>query len=124
MIANRDLEEKGTKTIFRDVLSSDLPEAEKSIERMWHDGQVFNIAGSETTAWALSCCLVYILSDPEHEVMRKLREELRSVLKDGTIEGVAWSELEALPYLVSFELSSFFRQSAKATQSTFGSVEY
>jgi hypothetical protein len=53
IITNKELDEKDTRTIFRDLLNSSLPEKEKSIERMWHDGQVFNIAGSETTSWTL-----------------------------------------------------------------------
>lgn len=98
MVANKDLEEKGTKTIFRDVLNSNLPEAEKSLERMWHDGQVFNIAGSETTAWTLALCTVHLISNPD--MMSRLSEELKGVLKDGTVEGVTEAELEVLPYLV------------------------
>ncbi|KAH7407904.1 cytochrome P450 [Cadophora sp. MPI-SDFR-AT-0126] len=99
MIANRELEEKGTKTIFGDVLRSNLPEAEKSIERMWHDGQVFNVAGSETTSWTLATCMVYLLSNPD--MMRTLREELKGVLKDGTIDDVSVAELESCPYLTA-----------------------
>ncbi|KAK0106940.1 hypothetical protein ONS95_003655 [Cadophora gregata] len=99
MVANRELEEKGTKTIFGDVLRSNLPAAEKSVDRMWHDGQVFNVAGSETTSWTLVNCIVYLLSNPE--IMTSLREELKTVLKDGTITGVTVAELEALPYLTA-----------------------
>ncbi|KAL2073776.1 hypothetical protein VTL71DRAFT_11102 [Oculimacula yallundae] len=99
MVANRSLEEKGTKTIFGDVLRSNLPEAEKSVERLWHDGQVFNIAGSETMSWTLANCVVYLLSNPQ--MMRRLREELKGVLKDGTIDDVTVAELEGLPYLTA-----------------------
>lgn len=98
MVKNKELGEKGTKTVFMDVLRSGLPEKEKTIERMWHDAQVFNIAGSETTAWALANCVVHVLSDPV--IHKRLREELKSVLKEGRIDGVSVAELEKLPFLV------------------------
>jgi hypothetical protein len=44
------LKEKEEPMIFREVLNSDLPPEEKTIDRLWHDGQTFNIAGAETTA--------------------------------------------------------------------------
>ncbi|PVH80643.1 putative cytochrome P450 [Cadophora sp. DSE1049] len=99
MIANRELEEKGTKTIFGDILRSNLPEAEKNVERMWHDGQVFNVAGSETTSWTLANCIVYLLSHPA--MMKTLREELKGVMKARTIHDVTVAELEALPHLTA-----------------------
>jgi cytochrome P450 len=98
MIDNEDLDEKDTRTIFRDLLNSNLPPEEKSIERLWQDGQVFNIAGSETTSWALANATYYLLRNPE--MLRRLQEEIKTVMPDGTIDEVSASELEALPYLV------------------------
>ena len=100
MIDNKELEEKDARTIFRDLLNSNLPAEEKSIERMWHDGQVFNVAGSETTSWALANCTFYLLSNPE--MLKRVHDELRTVTPEGTIDDIAVSELEALPYLVRF----------------------
>ncbi len=122
MIANKDLEEKGTKTIFQDVLNSSLPEAEKSIDRMWHDGQLFIIAGSETTAWALAVCIVHLLSNPQ--LMKTLREELKGVLKDGTVGAISEAELEALPYLVCVIclLALSFAPKRSVSACTFGEV--
>lgn len=85
--------------IFREVLNSDLPPEEKTIDRLWHDGQTFNIAGAETTAWALGVITYYLLSEPE--ILRRLQEELTSVVKDGKVEETSTAELEQLPYLVS-----------------------
>jgi cytochrome P450 len=85
--------------IFREVLNSDLAPKEKSVERLWQDAQVFNIAGSETSAWALGNIAYYLLAQPE--VWERLKEELGTVVKDGKIEETSTAELERLPYLVS-----------------------
>ena len=100
MIDNKELEEKDSRTIFRDLLNSNLPAEEKSIERMWHEGQLFNIAGSETTSWALANCTFYLLSNPE--MLKRVQDELKTVIPDGSIDDIAVSELEALPYLVRY----------------------
>jgi cytochrome P450 len=93
------LKEKEQPMIFREVLNSHLPPEEKTIDRLWHDAQTFNIAGSETTAWALGNITYYLLSQPE--ILRTLQEELRGVVKDGRVEETSTADLEQLPYLVS-----------------------
>jgi len=103
MIDNRKLDEKDSRTIFGDLLNSNLPPAEKSIDRMWHDGQVFNIAGSETTSWALGNCTYYLLTNPK--MLKRLQEELKTVIPDGSVDDIASSELEALPYLVCYKFN-------------------
>jgi cytochrome P450 len=84
--------------IFREVLNSDLPPEEKTIDRLWHDAQTFNIAGSETTAWTLGNITYYLLTKPE--ILRKLKEELNGVVTDGRVKETSTAELEQLPYLV------------------------
>ena len=103
MIDNRELDEKDARTMFRDLLDSGLPPEEKTIERMWHDGQVFNIAGTETTSWTLANCTFYLLSNPE--MLQRMQDEIKTVMPDGTIDNVSVSELEALPYLVRCPLN-------------------
>jgi cytochrome P450 len=98
MIDNQDLDDKNSRTIFRDLLNSNLSREEKIIERMWHDGMVFMIAGSETTSWALANATFYLLDNPE--MLKRQQDEIKTVLPDGTIDDVSASELEALPYLV------------------------
>ena len=40
--------------MFQELLFSDeLPEHEKSLERLWQEGQVMIAAGLETTAWSI-----------------------------------------------------------------------
>ena len=64
---------------------------------MWHNGQVFNIARTETPSWTLANCTFYLLSNPE--MLKRVHYEILTVMRDGTIN-VSVSELEALPYLV------------------------
>lgn len=90
-------EEKGpNKTIFQELLTGDLPEQEKRLERLWQEGQIVVGAGTETTAWTLSATLFYLLED--RRVFAKLMQELVSHIDDAD-ERVTWSELEQLPYL-------------------------
>lgn len=103
MIDNKNLEDKESRSIFGDVLKSNLPPKEKSIERMWHDGMVFLTAGSETTSWALANATFYLLDDPE--MLKKLQDELKMVMPNGTIDDISATELEALPYLVCYCLN-------------------
>jgi hypothetical protein len=102
MADNKELGKKDAKTIFRDLLNSNLPPEEKSIERMWHDGQVFNIAGSETTPWALANCAFCLLSNPE--MLKEGKGRGQGGYPDGTIGDISVSEMEALPYLVCYPL--------------------
>lgn len=88
--------------IFREVLNSDLTPEEKSVDRLWQEGQLFNIAGSETSAWTLGLVTYYLLTQPE--TLRRLRKELSTVLKDGRIDNTSTAELEQLPYLVGYIL--------------------
>lgn len=54
------------------------------------------IAGTLTTAWALCVAVFYLLSQPE--TLRKLKEELQTVLK-GPSSPISLAALEQLPYL-------------------------
>jgi cytochrome P450 len=85
-------------TIFHEILNSDLPEREKSTVRLWQDGQVTVIAGTLTTAAALSEITFHLLQQPEH--LKKLREELANAISDpANLPPVA--KLEQLPYLTA-----------------------
>jgi cytochrome P450 len=98
IMANSNLQKKEAPMIFREVLNSDLPPEEKSIDRLWQEGQLFNIAGAETTAWTLGLVTYYLLAQPQ--ILRRLRQELASVVKNGRID-TSTADLEQLPYLVS-----------------------
>jgi len=85
-------------TIFHEILNSDLPEKEKSFDRLWQDGTVTVIAGTLTTAAALAEITFHLLRQPED--LRKLKEELATVIPDSGVLP-ATSKLEQLPYLTA-----------------------
>jgi cytochrome P450 len=85
-------------TIFHEILNSDLPEEEKSFDRLWQDGTVTVIAGTLTTAACLSEVTYHLLRQPNE--LRKLKEELANAIPHtGTLPATA--KLEQLPYLTA-----------------------
>jgi cytochrome P450 len=99
-------------TVFRELLDSDLPREEVTIERLADEAQTVVAAGQVTTAHFLKLTSFYILDDPE--IHRKLKEELKSAMpNDGSLPPV--SKLEQLPYL-SAVISEGFRKSYGVTQ--------
>ena len=84
-------------TVFHEILNSDMPNGEKSAERLWQEAQTFCVAGTETTAWTLSVITFYLLSYPD--AFQKLREELQTAQPDLSTP-VPLRQLEQLPYLV------------------------
>ncbi|KAJ5046317.1 uncharacterized protein L3040_003564 [Drepanopeziza brunnea f. sp. 'multigermtubi'] len=84
------------RTIFYEILNSDLPESEKSNARLAQDGQVVIVAGTLTTAWALCVAVFHLLSQPE--ALRKLKAELQTALPTPT-SPITLVALEQLPYL-------------------------
>jgi cytochrome P450 len=95
-IASGKIRSGSERTIFHELLTGDLPEQEKRLERLWQEGQIVIGAGTETTAWALSVMLFYVLNDSE--ILRKLRDELEAAIPIVN-EKVSWNRLEQLPYL-------------------------
>lgn len=98
----QDLERSDAKdsdsTIFHAVLRSDLPDSDKTTERMGHEAQTFFGAGVVTTAWALSNAVFYILADPEK--LSRLRTELQEAIPDvSAADAFSYEKLERLPYL-------------------------
>jgi cytochrome P450 len=85
-------------TIFHEILSSKLPETEKSVPRLAQDGQVTVVAGTLTTAWALSVALFYLLTIPN--ALKKLKVELKEKIPNAS-SPPALASLEQLPYLTA-----------------------
>lgn len=96
MQANRE-GSKHEGTIFQALLDSDLPEEEKSGDRLQDEGQTLVGAGSETTAKSLSLITFYIMQD--EKMLQRLRDELRTVMPSSTARP-SLKVLEQLPYLV------------------------
>lgn len=70
-------------TIFHEILQSNLPEHEKSPDRLWQDGRFTIFGGTLTTATTLSEITYHLLRHPEE--LRKLKDEIRSVIPDPTV---------------------------------------
>lgn len=94
--------ESGT-TIFHGLIGGDLPESEKTDERMIDESRVLLAAGTDTTARALSVITYHLLADPAR--LKKLKAELDTSLPDPDILPRC-SQVETLPYLVCLYLFS------------------
>ncbi|EXJ64290.1 hypothetical protein A1O7_00626 [Cladophialophora yegresii CBS 114405] len=93
---NPDSKYNAQMTVFHAILQGDLPEKEKSPDRLWQDGQVVVIAGTLTTAAALSEITYQLLQQPNE--LRRLKKELADAIADPTVPLDA-VKLEQLPYL-------------------------
>ncbi|RMD44016.1 hypothetical protein DV735_g1056, partial [Chaetothyriales sp. CBS 134920] len=85
--------------LFYELLRSNLPESEKSDERMEHEALGVIGAGIETTKHAATICCFHVLANPR--IFETLQKELVRVMPDphGSIPEL--SQLEALPYLTA-----------------------
>ena len=83
-------------TIFHDLLTSDLPPSEKSMERLADEAQTVLGAGQVTTAYYLRVTTYHILANPA--VYAKLHSELSTAMPDPQ-QLLPLPELEKLPYL-------------------------
>ncbi|KAK2765686.1 cytochrome p450 [Colletotrichum kahawae] len=68
------------KTIFHEIMESDIPESEKSTPRLVDEAMVLAIAGSDTTTMTLSALVFHILSD--ESIFLRIRKGLESVMPD------------------------------------------
>jgi hypothetical protein len=85
-------------TVFKELLESDLPPQEKSVDRLFQDGFTLITAGMETTSYTLQIATCYVLYNPS--IFRNVREELMLAIPDpANIPPQA--ELEKLPYLTA-----------------------
>ncbi len=53
-VAKDRQEGKSTRTVFDDILASDLPDVEKERGRLLYEARALTIAGTEPLSWALS----------------------------------------------------------------------
>ncbi|KAL3422375.1 cytochrome p450 family protein [Phlyctema vagabunda] len=96
-IINGEVSEKAEHpTIFHELLASNLPAQEKSLNRLGDEAQLFIGAGLETTAWALTTISYHLIDNPR--ILARLRAELEEAIPDPTAELDSLS-LEQLPYL-------------------------
>ncbi|PVH76510.1 cytochrome P450 [Cadophora sp. DSE1049] len=88
--------ESSYATLFHEILSSKLPEHEKTTLRLTDEAELIVGAGTETTRWTLSIAVFHLLDNPT--VLRTLKEELRAV--DPECQGkTPLPTLQSLPFL-------------------------
>jgi cytochrome P450 len=84
------------RTIFYELLQSDLPPEEKNFEHLWKEGQNLVGAGGETVANALSFTTFHLLNNPDK--LKKLKDELEKAMPN-KYEQWDLPAAEKLPYL-------------------------
>jgi cytochrome P450 len=85
-------------TILKELIDSNLPPQEKTMERLQHEGQVIVGAGLETVKWTMCVALFHILDKPE--IKQCLDAELLKAWPD-IDDPPKLAELESLPYLTA-----------------------
>jgi cytochrome P450 len=80
------------------IICSDLPDTEKSFERIFEEVATVTGAGFETTGNALRLILYHIYSNPK--ILQRLRAELASA-SNATLTDMDWKTLEQQPYLTA-----------------------
>ncbi|KAJ5085427.1 benzoate 4-monooxygenase cytochrome P450, partial [Penicillium argentinense] len=86
----------GPETLFDALTADDIPEEEKTLDRLDDEASVLFGAGTETTARTLSIACFYLAKDPK--LMERLRGELKLVMPSPESRPT-WSQLEQLPIL-------------------------
>lgn len=114
MVEKLDVDAGGGSTIFDSLISSDVPAQERTLDRLEDESALLLAAGTETTARAITVAMFHLMSRPE--LMRTLREELKTVLSTPTSKA-SWADLEKLPYLVSFGTDPTVTENAELTVS-------
>ena len=84
------------------ILGSDLPEREKSKQRMGQEAFSIIAAGGETVGRTLSLATYHLLSNPA--ILERLRNELTEAHPNLRVP-LAVTKLEHLPFLVSYHRS-------------------
>lgn len=97
---NEDFSEKaGHRTIFHELVNSEvLPPQEKETIRVIQEAGAMVGAGGESTSQVLTALTFALVANPEK--LKKLREELRTVMPDLNSPMPSLKQLEKLSYLV------------------------
>lgn len=86
-------------TIFKELVHSNLPPEEKSLERLTHEAQILIGAGGETVKHSASVGICHALLNPE--ILDQLKKELLVAWPDLDGPPPSLQELEQLPYLTA-----------------------
>ncbi|KAL8718276.1 MAG: hypothetical protein Q9225_004567 [Loekoesia sp. 1 TL-2023] len=90
-----DPKSRAHPTVCHEIYYSDeLPPSEKTLRRMQHEIETFVVAGTETTAHAMTCITFHVLENPP--VREALKRELATL---ENVKNARMQQLEQLPYL-------------------------
>ncbi|KAK6441795.1 hypothetical protein LTR95_001961 [Oleoguttula sp. CCFEE 5521] len=81
------------KTVFHGILQAEIPDEEKTVQRMADEAFVLIIAGAETTAKVLTVILAHLLQEPN--LIHRLRAEMSAIAANG--QPLALRQLENIP---------------------------
>lgn len=99
MIEKPNIEDNSNPRIFDTAVKELISDSRRlSIDELTAEAVVLLFAGGEATAISVIIGTFHLLSDPER--LHTLKQELLSAMPDG--QSLALSELERLPYLVSY----------------------
>lgn len=94
----RSKDNKSEGTIFNELLQSNLPPQELSMERLKDEAVSIIGAGIESSKWACTVACFHIISHPT--IQRRLGQELTAAIPDPQ-SMPSLSKLEQLPYLTA-----------------------
>ncbi|KAI3541420.1 cytochrome P450 [Colletotrichum filicis] len=99
VISGQNTSNKGVqhRTVFHELLQSNLPPEELSVERLKHEAASITGAGIDTTKTTLALATFHILDNPS--VFKRLREELKTRIPRANEPMPPLHELESLPFL-------------------------
>ena len=86
-------------TIFHELLESNFPPEEKSLDRLGDKAQLIIRAGLEMVSWALTTTSFHFINNPK--ILNTLRNELQEAIPDPAIM-LDSIHLEKLPYLTAY----------------------
>jgi Cytochrome P450 len=87
----------GHLRLFRHIQDSDMPESERSDERLAKEAQVLLGGGTASTARTLGFVSYYILANPN--IRARLEKELKDTISGWPERFPSWADLKRLPYL-------------------------
>ncbi|KAJ6184876.1 hypothetical protein N7519_006177 [Penicillium mononematosum] len=92
----KKVDSEARSTIFDALTNLELPENERTLDRLEDESALLLGAGTETTARSITVAMFYLIHNKE--IMAKLRAELKTVLPT-PLSKASWVDLEKLPYL-------------------------
>lgn len=92
-------EKAGHRTIFHELINSEiLPHEEKETLRVIQEAGAMVGAGGESTSQVLTALTFALIANPDK--LKRLREELHTIMPDSNSPTPTLKQLEKLPYLV------------------------